>query len=120
MEGTSSPEMDAIVEKATLQFQADLATTSLSPEQISRLAELTQLSEQQMTLAFSNAEEALLSVGDTDLERYGLSQESLVNAAFGVNTEGGMSATDVNRQARKAAQELGIQDDSQRGFFPWV
>ena len=115
--GTTSPEMDAIVEKATLQFQADLATTTLSPEQISRLAELTQLSEQQMTLAFSNAEEALLSVGDADLERYGLSQESLVNAAFGVNTEGGMSATDVNRQARKAAQELGIQDDSQRGFF---
>ena len=113
---TTTPEMDAIVEKATLQFQADMATTTLSQDQITRLAELTQLSEQQMTLAFSNAEEALLSVGDTDLERYGLSQQQLVNAAFGVDTDG-QSATDVNRQARKAAQELGIQDDSERGFF---
>lgn len=116
LEGTTTPEMDAVVERATLQFQADLATTSLSADQISRLAELTQLSEQQMTLAFSTAEEALLSVGDTDLERYGLSQQQLVNAAFGVDTDG-VSATDINRRARKAATELGIQDDAKTGFF---
>lgn len=116
MAGNTDPELAQVVEKATIQFQADRAQTSLSAEQITRLADLTQFSEQQMTMAFTNAEEALLSVGQADLDRYGLSQEALVNAAFGVET-GSMTATDIQRQAQKAATELGIQDDEKTGFF---
>lgn len=117
MAGETSPEMSQVVEKATIQFQADMARTNLTADQITRLADLTQLSEAEVAVAFSNAEEALLSVGQTYLDRYGLSQESLVNAAFGVDTEGGMSAVDVQRQARKAATELGIMDDQKAQFF---
>ena len=116
MAGNTDPELAQVVEKATIQFQADRANSSLSAEQITRLADLTQLSEGQMMVAFTNAEQSLLSVGDADLERYGLSQEMLVNAAFGVET-GSMTSVDVQRQARKAATELGIQDDEKAGFF---
>ena len=114
--GNASPEVAEVVEKATIQFQADLSNTSLSGAQISRLAELTDFSEQQMTLAFSQAEEQLLSVGNFDLARYGLSEQSLVNASFGVDT-GDQTATQVRRQARKAATELGIRDDAKAQFF---
>ena len=116
LDGSSTPELRSVVEKATIQFQAERASTNLSADQISRLADLTQLSEAQLVVAFSEAEKALLGVGQADLERYGLSQEALVNAAFGVET-GGRSATDIQRQARKAATELGIQDDQKAQFF---
>jgi hypothetical protein len=116
LDGSATADLTQVVEKATIQFQAERAQTSLSAEQITRLADLTQLSEQQMTIAFSQAEEQLLSVGNAYLDRYGLSEEMLVNAAFGVES-GGMSATDVQRQARKAATELGIMDDEKAGFF---
>ena len=69
-----------------------------------------------MAVAFTQAEEALLSVGDAYLARYGLDERSLVNAAFGVDTDG-TTAVEVTRQARKAATELGLQDDMQQGFF---
>lgn len=114
--GSTTPEMQQIVEKATLQFVADTTTTILSAEQISRLAELTDFSEQQMSIAFNNAEQRLLSVGDAYLSRYDLSQEQLVNAAFGVDS-GGTSAAEITQRAQKAAQELGIMDDNKASFF---
>jgi hypothetical protein len=126
LEGTTTAEMDEIVEKATLQYRLDMSTLRLEDEQIARLADMTQLSEREMAMAFSTAEQALLSVGDTNLARYGLSEEALVNAQFMIDTEGtdtistregAMSATEIRQRARKAATELGIQDDQKRGFF---
>jgi hypothetical protein len=115
--GSSTPEMQQVVERATLQFVSDTqGGFGLAADQIGRLAELTDFTEQQMAQAFTNAETALLSVGQADLARYGLSQEALVNAAFGVET-GDMSSTEIQRQAAKAATELGIQDDEKAGFF---
>lgn len=84
MAGTSDPQIAAIVERATIQFQGEQRTSSLTPEQIKRIADQTQLSEAQIVVAFSNAEEMLLSVGTPYLERYGLTEEMLVNAAFGI------------------------------------
>jgi len=120
LSGSTTPEMQAVVEKATLQFTADATSTNLSDAQISRLANLTDVSEQQMTIAFNSAEEALLSVGQADLARYGLSEEALVSAMFGISSTGGdplssggeFSASEIRKRARKAATELGIQDDS--------
>ena len=114
--GSSSAELDLVVEKATLQFVADNVGSNLDSDLISRLADLTDFSEQQMAVAFTNAEQALLSVGDPYLARYGLSQEALVNAAFGLES-GNMSAGEITKQAQKAAQELGLQDDTKQGFF---
>jgi len=126
LEGSTTAEMDAVVEKATIQFQADLADTQLDRATIERLAGLTQLSEQQMTIAFTNAEQSLLAVGQADLARYGLTQEALVAAAFGTDSAGAdplslgggeFTATEIRKRARKAATELGIQDDRKSQFF---
>lgn len=126
LEGTASADLADVVEKATLQFQAERTNTMLAPEQISRLAELTSKTEDEMRVAFSQAEQSLLTVGDQNLARFGLSEQALVNAAFGVETLGAdpfstsgepLTATEVQRRAFKAAQELGLQDDEKAHFF---
>lgn len=126
LEGTAEQDLMGVVEKATIQYQAERADTQLSASQISRLAGLTDLSEAQMTVAFSNAEQALLSVGANDLARYGLTESALVNSAFGIETDEGdplstdgsaFTATEVQRRAAKAARELGIRDDNKASFF---
>jgi len=126
LDGNSSPEIDAVVEKATLSFAAEQTGTTLSDQQISRLADITDLSEDQMRISFNSAEEALLAVGDRDLARYGLSSEALISAAFGVESVGAdpltsdggsFTAAEVQKRARKAATELGIQDDLKANFF---
>ena len=73
----------------------------------------------------TSAEEALLTVGGADLARFGLSEEALVSAAFGVgssgadplSTDGDFTAGEIRRRAKKAATELGIQDDRKAQFF---
>jgi hypothetical protein len=58
--------------------------------------------------------------------RYGLSEQALVNSAFGLegdvpdplSSDGGvLTAAEVQRRARKAATELGLQDDRKAQFF---
>ena len=124
--GNAGPELSQVVEKATLTFAAEQTGTSLSDAQISRLAGATEISEAQMRVAFNTAEEALLSVGRRDLARFGLTEEALVSAAFGVesvgsdplSSDGGaFTAAEVQKRARKAAKELGIQDDRKAQFF---
>ena len=126
LDGNTSPEIAQTIEKATLAYTASISNTTLDDTTITRLAELTNLSEDQMRLAFSQSEEALLSVGSENLQRYGLTQEALVNAAFGVSSEivdplssdnRPLSAVEVQRRARKAATELGLQDDRKAQFF---
>lgn len=119
LEGTSTAEMSQIVERAQLQFQANQQlSTALSPEQITRLSNLTELSEQQIATSFSGAEAQLLALGDRGLARYNLSERELVNAAFGVQTEGiDATPTEVSRLATKTIRELGLQDDPKAQFF---
>ena len=126
LDGATPGEIAQVVEKAILSFAAEATGTLLDDETISRLAELTDLSENQMRVAFNSAEEALLAVGQHDLARYGLSQEALVSAAFGLESVGGdpwadgggdFSAAEIQKRARKAAKELGIQDDRKAQFF---
>ena len=126
LDGNPAPEIGEVVEKAIIQYQADRASTTLSPDQITRLATLTELQEGQIAQAFNAAEEQLLSVSGADLTRFGLSEAALVNAAFGVETLGPdplssdnapLSAGEVRKRARKAATELGVADDFKQGFF---
>ena len=125
-DGTTNQELAEVVEKATIGFQAQQSGTLLSPETITRLANETQLSEDQISVAFSNAEEALLSIGPAELNRFGLSENALVSSAFGLEAVGGdplstdgtpFTAVEVQRRARKAARELAIQDDPKAKFF---
>lgn len=124
--GTATPELNDIVESATIQFQAERTGTTLTPEQISRLSSLTSLTEAQIAAAFTQAEEALLSVGRADLERFGLSEQALINSAFGVEDLGAdplssdgspLSPVEVRRRARRASTELALADDQKDTFF---
>ncbi|RLC56610.1 MAG: hypothetical protein DRI30_05595, partial [Chloroflexi bacterium] len=126
LDGNATPEIQQVVEKATLSFAAEQTGRTLSDVQISRLADASDFSEDQMRLAFNTAEEALLSVGHRDLARFGLTEEALVSAAFGVSSagvdplrsDGGVfTAAEVQKRARKAARQLGIQDDRRSQFF---
>ena len=111
--GTSSTELDAIVEKATIQFQAENANIILDPSQIARIAELTQFSEEAVGTAFSSAEQTLLALGDVGLNRYNLSVQKLVDATLDI----GEDAASTRRLANKTIRELGLADDDKDQFF---
>jgi len=116
--GTTGAELDEVVERAQIQFQADMTNLGIDDDTIARLSELTEFSEQQIAASLGQAERNLLALGDQGLARYGLSQEALVNAAFMVDDEGlGMSAVQVQRLATKTATELGMQDDTKAQFY---
>ena len=117
-EGTATPDIAAVVEKGILQYRADQIITgsALTPEQITRIANQTDLSESQIIGSFTSAEQALLAVGNKGLAKYGLTQEALVNAAFDLESSQG-TAEAVRRLARKTAIELGVLDDPKAQFF---
>lgn len=124
--GETSTELASVVEKATLQYQAERTNTILSDATITRLANATNLSEAQMAQAFSQSEQALLAIGSQNLERFGLSEEALVNSAFSLegtvadplSSDGvPLTANEVQRRARKAATQLGLADDRKAQFF---
>jgi hypothetical protein len=114
--GVATGDLALAVEKGIIQFQANRTTTALSDEQISRIAEMTQLSEPEIKQSFSTAEEGLLALGDQGLARYGLTEQALVSAAFGLE-EGGQSAAEIRRLANKTVKELGAQDDKKAQFY---
>lgn len=126
LEGTAGTDLGAVVEKATIQFAAERSNTTLDQSTIARLSELTNFTEAQMATAFSSSEQALLTVGAQNLERFGLSETALVNSAFGVETIGAdplsssgaaLTSVEVQRRARKAATELGLEDDRKAQLF---
>jgi hypothetical protein len=114
--GTTDPELDLIVEKATLQFQADQTNLFLAPSQITRIANMTQFSEAQVAANFTVAEQQLLAIGTRNLSRFGLSEEALVSASFGLGS-GDETNVETRRAAKKAILELGLEDDDKAEFF---
>jgi hypothetical protein len=114
--GLDTDEVTDAVEKGIIQYHANLSQTSLSAEMITNIANLTQLSEEQIAGAFNFAEEQLLSLGDRGLARYNLSEEKLVNAAFELGTAG-ESANEIRSLAKKTILELGLADDRKAQFF---
>lgn len=111
--GTTDAELGDIVERATIQFQAQGANIALTTDQIKRIAELTQFSEQQVGASFSSVEQTLLALGDTGLARYSLSVQKLVDATLDI----GEDAARTRNLANKAITELGLQDDPKAQFF---
>ena len=115
LEGTTDPELEAIVEKAIIQFQAEATGFALDPTQITRLANLTQFSETQIQTGFSTAENQLLALAGRG-ELYGLDESALVSAAFNLESDSG-TANETRRLARKAILERGLSDDRKAQFF---
>lgn len=114
--GQSEGDLAVAVESAVIQFQSTLHNTTLSDDQITRIAGMTELSEEQIATSFTTAEEALLALGDQGLARYGLTEQALVSSAFGLK-EGNKTAREIQRLAAKTQKELGLQDDKKAQFY---
>ena len=115
--GLDTGELTDAIEKATIQFHANTRGTTLGAAQITRLANLSDLSEDQISRAFSSNEEAVLSLGATGLARSGLTENDLIAAAFDIQSESGKTAIETRRLAAKTLRELGLEDDPKANFF---
>ena len=115
--GLDTGDLTDAIEKAVIQFHANTTGTLLSADQITRLADLSDLSEQQIALAFSANEEAVLALGPSGLARSGLSENDLISAAFDLKSVSGRTANEIRRLAKKTLTELGLEDDPKAQFF---
>ena len=113
--GLDTGELSEAIEKATIQFHANKQSTILTPEQITRLANLSNLSEQGISIAFTSVEEDLLALGAKGLKTSGLTEQALVDAAFEIGDDN--TFTETRRLARKAILERGLSDDRKAQFF---
>lgn len=117
LEGTTDPELNRVVEAATLAHSAERAGIAVNVDDIRRIADATDLSPEQALNAFTQAERALLAAGPADLERFGISQGDFLDLAAGVNPRSGLSAAAVSNLATKLAAEQGLVDDPSARFF---
>jgi hypothetical protein len=118
LEGTASPELQSVVEQGIIDFQAgQVFSGAMSPEQVARIAAMTNLSESQIMTSFTTAEQALLGLSGGGLEKVGVTEEDLVSAAFNLEATSGRTPEEIRRLARKGALELGVLDDPKAHFF---
>jgi hypothetical protein len=115
--GIDSGDLTDAIEKAVIQFHAQAHKTSLDPAQITRLAGLSQLSESEISAAFTSTEEALLALGPKYLGIAGLTEQDLIAASFDIKAESGLSTVEIQRRAGKAIRERGLSDDPKAQFF---
>ena len=104
-------EMASIVEKATLQFQAEQQGLEVDQTLIERIGTDTDLHEREMAQAFEEAQAQLLGLGEAGLARYGLTVDDVISASTGIKSASGRSIQEVKRLASKTLQELGSFDD---------
>ena len=117
MEGKSSPEIEAIVEKARLAWVAQNQGTALTNEEIVALAERTQFSLAEAAAAFSSINQAMLALGPKGLERGGLTRDDILSTMAGVAPGSGRSIDEVRLLIAKLARENDLFDNEKINFF---
>lgn len=115
--GTTTPEVQEIVELAGLSFAAENQGVDISQELFQELAAKTDLTEQQVTQAFSELDRSLIALGDAGLAGYGLSTRDILLARSGVAPGDGRSVGQIDLLIEKAAQERGRSDDPTASFY---
>jgi hypothetical protein len=117
MAGESIPELEAVAERAQMQWVADNQGSQISQQQIESLADRTQMSQAQMGQMFSEFNQSILALGDEALGRYGLSRDEVLSAAAGVTGASGRSVDEVKMLVAKTAREQGLADDEKINFY---
>jgi LysM repeat protein len=116
--GTSSGELNQVVEQANLEFAAQQQGVEVARGRLARIAANTDLTEAQAQAAFSTVEQQLLALDQVILEgRFGLTQGELVDAATGIAPKSGRSIQEVRNLARKAAIEESLLDNQKQQLF---
>ncbi|WP_461521050.1 hypothetical protein [Porticoccus sp.] len=114
---TNDPELDRVIESATLAFAAERAGVNISVSDIRRIAEQTDLTEAAALQAFTQQERAILAIGDQDLQGFGFSRQDILDVAVGATPRSGLGAAEVQNLVSKLATERGISDDPNARFF---
>lgn len=117
LEGTTDPELNQVVEAATLAHAAERAGLHVSVADIRSIAAATDLSPFEALNAFNEAERSILAAGATNLQTFGVSQGDFLDIAAGIAPRSGLSSAAVQNIATKVATEQGLVDDPSARFF---
>ena len=119
LDDATPAEWKDIVEKANLQYQADMQNLHLSAEQIGRVGDLADLSEAQARQAFQDYSQILTSLAGAigPNGRYDLTADEILSLRTGITPTSGRSAEEIRTKAVQAARELGAVDDKKLQFF---
>lgn len=115
--GESQPELEAVAEKATLQWVSDNQAAELSQAQIQDLAARTQMSAAEAAATFSEFNQGVLALGEQGLSKYGLSRDAVLAAAAGVTDASGRSPDEIKLLVAKTAREQALFDDEKINFY---
>lgn len=119
LDGATPAELGDVVELAGLQYQADQQGLGLAPEQIARIGELGDLSEQQAAQAFTQYSQILTSLAGTlgADPKYDITEDEILSLTTGIKPLSGRSSEEIRRYAAQAAKEAGALDDQKIQFF---
>lgn len=117
MAGESQPDLDALAEKATLEWVAQNQGTQLSQAEVEGLAGRTQMSAEEAQQAMSEFNTSVLALGDEALNRYGLTRDEVLSASAGVVAASGRSVDEVKQLVAKTAREQSLADDDKINFY---
>ena len=115
--GQSIPELEQLAERASLAYMAQEASAGISEEQVVRLAERTDLSQQEAARLFSDFNQAVLALGESGLRRGGLTRDEVLSAAAGINPDSGRSIEEVRLAVAKLAREEDLFDEEKIQFY---
>ena len=117
--GEAAPDLEAVVEKAGLQYQAEQQGLQLAADQITKIAEQADLSEQGAAEAFATYEQILTSLAGTlgSDPKYAITKDEILSLATGIKADSGRSTEEIRRYAAQSAKEAGALDDQKLQFF---
>ncbi len=117
LKGTTDPELNQVIESATLAFQAEQAGLQISVDEIRRISAHTDLTEEEALRAFTSADAALLSIGEQELSGFGVTKGDFLDVAVGNTPRSGVSRASVLNLQDKLFAERGLSDQARAGFF---
>ena len=117
MDGNAVPEVQAIAEKAMLQWRADNAGVGVTGAQIENIAGASQLSQAQADQAFADFNRTIAAVGDLGLAKYNVTANEFLLASTGVDPGEGRNIEDLKLLGAKIAQENALFDDEKINFY---
>lgn len=117
LQGTTDPELNSVIDNATLAFQAEQAGLQISVDEIKRISERTDMTEAEALQAFTSADAALLSIGEQELAGYGVTRGDFLDVAVGDVPRSGVSRASVLNLQDKLFTERGLSDNAKAGFF---
>jgi hypothetical protein len=115
--GTTDPELNQVIEAATLQFAANQAGLPISVQDIRDIAAATDLTAQAALNAFTEADAQLLATPEELLQSYGFGKGDIIDSLVGRTPRSGLSIAQVQNLQNKVARERGISDDPTASFF---